>query len=217
VETQERLLEQKEAEQVRLKAKVQEERAEVAQKTAAKQALATAALKDVKETERQLNAMEDEIASIASMLRRAQSRRSSSGGGGGSHAYSGSFGSGRWPVSGPITSPYGWRVHPITHTRRFHDGVDIGAGYGTPIHSAAAGTVVDSGWRGPYGQAIVVDHGSGIATMYGHCSSLLVSPGQTVSKGQVIGRVGSTGWSTGPHLHFTVFRNGSHVNPSSVF
>lgn len=218
-EAQQALLVAKEAEQEELQAKVARERREVAQKAARSKRVAAEAHKDVAEAERQLDEMEQEVASVAAMLRRLAARRSS-GSSGGSASHSAPWsGDGRWPVSGPITSSYGWRIHPITHTRRFHDGVDIGAPGGTPIHSAAAGTVVETGWRGAYGLVVIVDHGSGIATMYAHCQtgSVQVSPGQEVSKGQVVARVDSTGWSTGNHLHFTVFRNGSHVNPSSVF
>ena len=182
--------------------------------------VSAAAHKDVKEAERQLNAMEDEIAAVQAMLRRRAVEAPSGGGGAsGIHHTEAWNGEGRWPVSGPITSPYGWRIHPITHTRRFHDGVDIGCAGGTPIHCAAAGTIIETGWRGPYGQVVLVDHGSGLSTMYCHTErgSIQVTPGQHVSKGQVLARVDSTGWSTGNHLHFSVFRNGEHVNPQSVF
>jgi murein DD-endopeptidase MepM/ murein hydrolase activator NlpD len=112
-----------------------------------------------------------------------------------------------WPVSGPITSPYGMRWGSL------HPGIDIGAGTGTPIKAAAAGRVIVSGYSGGYGNLIVIDHGNGIATAYAHQSSLAASTGQRVSQGQVIGYVGSTGFSTGPHLHFEVRVNGSPVDP----
>jgi murein DD-endopeptidase MepM/ murein hydrolase activator NlpD len=219
VEAQQALLVTKEAEQEQLKAKVSREKREVAAKTAEARQLAAAAQHDVAEATRQLDEMEAEVSAVGSMLRRlAAQRRSGSSGGGYSHATPWS-GDGRWPVNGPITSPYGWRMHPITHTRRFHDGVDIGASGGTPIHCAAAGTVVSTGWRGAYGLVVLVDHGSGLATMYCHCEtgSVQVGPGQEVGKGQVLARVDSTGWSTGNHLHFSVFRDGEHVDPTSVF
>jgi murein DD-endopeptidase MepM/ murein hydrolase activator NlpD len=117
------------------------------------------------------------------------------------------------PVGGRITSGFGYRMHPILKARKFHTGVDIGAASGTPIHAAASGTVVHAARWGGYGNCIIIDHGGGVATLYGHCSSLAVSFGQQITQGQVIGYVGSTGLSTGPHLHFEVRRNGTPVNP----
>jgi murein DD-endopeptidase MepM/ murein hydrolase activator NlpD len=102
----------------------------------------------------------------------------------------------------PMTSRYGWRTHPLTGTRRFHSGVDIGAPSGTPIVATAAGTVVSAGWNGGYGKAVVIQHGDTQQTLYGHMSEISVQAGQTVPQGTVIGLVGSTGNSTGPHLHF---------------
>ena len=124
-----------------------------------------------------------------------------------------------WPsVTSYITSPYGTRVHPVTKTVKTHSGVDIGAGMGTNIFAAADGKVIVSGWNsGGYGNYVVIDHGGGVTTLYAHCSSLLVSSGQSVTKGQVIAKVGSTGMSTGPHLHFEVLKNGSHTNPMAYF
>jgi len=118
-----------------------------------------------------------------------------------------------YPVNAPITSHFGWRVHPILGTERFHSGTDFGADPGTPILAAAAGTVIVSDWYGGYGNAVVIDHGGGITTLYGHCSELYVTEGQTVMAGQVIAAIGSTGLSTGPHLHFEVRENGDPVDP----
>ena len=112
-----------------------------------------------------------------------------------------------WPVSGPITSPFGWRWG------RMHQGIDIGASTGTPIHAAAAGTVIYCGWEEGYGNFVVIDHGGNLATAYGHQSAIAVACGQTVSQGQVIGYVGCTGHCTGPHLHFEVRINGNPVDP----
>jgi murein DD-endopeptidase MepM/ murein hydrolase activator NlpD len=112
-----------------------------------------------------------------------------------------------WPVSGPVTSPFGWRWG------RLHEGIDIGVSYGTPIHAAASGTVIYCGWESGYGNLTVLDHGGNLATAYGHQSSIAVSWGQHVTQGDVIGYVGSTGHSTGPHLHFEVRVNGSPVDP----
>ena len=118
-----------------------------------------------------------------------------------------------WPVVGQVTSGFGYRIHPIFHVRKMHTGIDIDGDTGDPIKAAAAGTVISSGWRGGYGKCIVVSHGGGLATLYGHASELLVSAGDKVKRGEVIGKVGSTGYSTGPHLHFEVRVDGSPVDP----
>lgn len=214
VEAEEKRLEQKKQEQEQLKARVARERATVAAKTAEAAALAKKAQSDVAEATRQLDAMEDEIRSVEAMLRRMAERARASG----SHDYGSWSGSLARPVPGPITSPFGWRIHPITHTRRFHDGIDIACGGGTPVACAASGIVIDTGWRGPYGLTVLVQHGGGVATMYCHLErgSIQVSPGQHVGRGQILARVDSTGWSTGDHLHWTVFRNGSAVDPLSM-
>jgi murein DD-endopeptidase MepM/ murein hydrolase activator NlpD len=118
------------------------------------------------------------------------------------------------PVPGArITSNFGSRYHPIFHEWRTHTGVDFGAGSGTPIRAAADGEVAFAGARGGYGNATILDHGGSLATLYAHQSAILVRPGQAVRRGQVIGRVGSTGYSTGPHLHFEVRVAGTPVDP----
>jgi murein DD-endopeptidase MepM/ murein hydrolase activator NlpD len=118
-----------------------------------------------------------------------------------------------WPVSGPVVSGFGWRIHPIFHTRKFHTGIDIGAGYGTPIHAADSGTVIYAAGMSGYGNVIVIDHGGGLSTLYAHQSGFAVGTGAGVSRGQVIGYVGMTGFTTGPHLHFEVRVGGSPVDP----
>lgn len=125
-----------------------------------------------------------------------------------------------WPTPGygAITSEYGMRYHPILKQRKMHTGVDIGAPSGATIVAADSGTVIYAGWMGGYGQVLVVDHGpdmsgQGMSTLYAHQSRFLVGKGASVSKGQAIGKVGSTGWSTGPHLHFEVRINGQYTNP----
>lgn len=120
-----------------------------------------------------------------------------------------------WPVNGVITSPYGYRTHPIFGTTIYHSGIDIGVDYGTPVHAADSGVVVEAGWISGYGYAVVIDHGNGLSTLYGHNESLNVSSGQSVSQGQVIAYAGSTGNSTGPHVHFEVRSNGDPVDPSA--
>ncbi len=119
-----------------------------------------------------------------------------------------------FPTNGAITSTFGWRVHPILGYERFHGGIDFGADYGTPIYAADRGTVIFSGWYGGYGNAVIVDHGGSMTTLYAHASELYVSEGQTVERGQAIAAVGSTGFSTGPHLHFEVRRDGEPIDPA---
>src|SRR5437763_2693887 len=118
-----------------------------------------------------------------------------------------------WPVNGPIISPFGYRHDPVLGGNRLHAGVDIGASSGTPIKAAGDGVVVMAGWNGGYGNFTLIDHGGGLATGYGHQSSIGVRVGQHVSTGEVIGNVGSTGASTGPHLHWEVRVNGTPVDP----
>jgi murein DD-endopeptidase MepM/ murein hydrolase activator NlpD len=118
-----------------------------------------------------------------------------------------------WPTDGRLSSGFGYRRHPILGYSRLHAGLDIGNAYGTPIWSAAAGTVIYSGWRGGYGNAVVVDHGGGVSTLYGHLNERLVAEGDTVDRGEWVGLMGSTGLSTGPHLHFEVRVGGSARDP----
>lgn len=120
-----------------------------------------------------------------------------------------------WPVPGQyrITSNFGGRADPITGARANHGGTDIAAPYGTPIVAANSGVVIFSGWHYSYGNYVIIDHGGGIATLYGHSSKLLVSKGQAVSRGDIIALVGSTGYSTGNHLHFEVRINGVRTQP----
>lgn len=118
-----------------------------------------------------------------------------------------------WPANGVITSSYGYRIHPIWGTTIYHSGIDIGVDYGTPVHAADGGTVVYADWISGYGNAVIIDHGNGLSTLYGHNESLNVSEGQTIGKGDVIAFAGSTGNSTGPHVHFEVRANGDPVDP----
>ncbi|MBR3465260.1 MAG: peptidoglycan DD-metalloendopeptidase family protein [Clostridiales bacterium] len=128
----------------------------------------------------------------------------------------------RWPVNWPnITSPFGWRIHPVYNTKKFHSGIDIGGSYGTAIMAAGAGVVIytakpvqghNTGGSG-YGNYCIIDHGGGYTTLYGHMRNVYVKTGQKVKSGQKIGEMGSTGTSTGAHLHFEVRKSGSPVNP----
>lgn len=118
-----------------------------------------------------------------------------------------------WPLSGPITSEYGWRTHPIYGNARYHSGIDIGGDYGMNIYAADSGTVTYSGWISGYGNTVIIDHGNGVSTLYGHNQSLTVNVGQNISQGDVIAHCGSTGNSTGPHCHFEVRVNGEPTNP----
>ena len=120
------------------------------------------------------------------------------------------------PASGPITSYFGYRYHPILHFTRFHAGVDIGAGWGSPIVAAGDGRVIGAGWGGGYGREVQIAHGGGIVSLYGHMSEIVAQPGSLVHAGQLIGYVGSSGLSTGPHLHFEVRQGGQPVNPLAV-
>lgn len=130
-------------------------------------------------------------------------------------------GEGQWqkPTPGaPITSPFGYRIHPTLGYRKMHDGVDFGANCGTPVYAAESGTVEIAGYKSSgSGIAVVLDHGNGAQTEYYHLSSVSVSAGDTVEKGQQVGKVGSTGRSTGCHLHFGLQKGESHVDPMSLW
>ncbi|MDH3755606.1 MAG: M23 family metallopeptidase, partial [Acidimicrobiia bacterium] len=118
-----------------------------------------------------------------------------------------------WPVNGTVVSTFGFRIHPIFGTERFHSGIDINAGSGVPIAATAAGVVITAGWMDGYGNTVIINHGGGVTSLYGHQSALAVSVGGSVGQGEVIGYVGSTGWSTGPHLHFEIRIDSSPVDP----
>jgi murein DD-endopeptidase MepM/ murein hydrolase activator NlpD len=121
-----------------------------------------------------------------------------------------------WPVAARITSGFGMRFHPILHFARMHKGIDFGAHYGQPIVAAADGRVTGAGWAGGYGQQVRLAHAGGMGTSYSHMSRIVAAPGSFVRQGQLIGYVGSSGLSTGPHLHYEVYRNGVAVNPLGV-
>jgi murein DD-endopeptidase MepM/ murein hydrolase activator NlpD len=172
---------------------------------AAARRLKRSALADSRETREEylgeVNALAAQSAALAAAIQAAQTGAGTTGTGAPSAA--GLI----WPVNGPVTSGFGLRWG------RMHEGIDIAAPMGTPIWAAAAGTVIHSGWLGGYGYLVVVDHGNGLSTAYGHASALLVAVGQEVSQGETIALVGSTGHSNGPHLHFEVRVNGVAVDP----
>jgi murein DD-endopeptidase MepM/ murein hydrolase activator NlpD len=120
------------------------------------------------------------------------------------------------PVDGHITSYFGYRYHPILHFTRFHAGMDFGAAWGSPIVAAADGQVAAAGWSGGYGRQVRLWHGGGLMTTYSHMSDIVATPGSFVRRGQLIGYVGSSGLSTGPHLHYEVLKDGTPVNPLGV-
>lgn len=199
-------------------AEIEQKKAErnvVLQKAQNDRATAMQAIEELNASSAQVSAMlkERQAARAAAAAAAAATAAQSSGGQGTSDNWVQGTGQLGWPVSGEITSPYGYRVHPIWGTTIYHSGIDIGVDEGTPVHAADGGVVVWSGWMGGYGYAVVIDHGNGLSTLYGHNSELAVDEGQSVAKGQVISYAGSTGNSTGPHVHFEVRVNGDPVDP----
>jgi murein DD-endopeptidase MepM/ murein hydrolase activator NlpD len=192
------VLAQKTAEQREARAQLIAEQAALAAARENKQSLLTGIREERHEAEENLEEMVAASAAIAEQIRESQVPAPPTG----PPSSSGFI----WPVSGPVTSGFGWRWG------RLHEGIDIGAACGTPIRAAASGTVIYAGWMSGYGNITIVDHGGGIATAYGHQSSISVGSG-SVSQGQIIGAVGSTGFSTGCHLHFEVRVNGTPVDP----
>ena len=193
------------------KAELDEQRAE----EAAKQAELEESQAELQERLEALNAEADAITSEIQARQAAlaaQREENQSSGGASYEDYSG--GAMMWPCdSRIITSEFGGRIHPLTGIYTGHTGIDIGCSYDAPIYAAESGTVILAEWYGGYGNAVVIDHGGGITTLYGHNNSLNVSVGDTVSRGETIALAGSTGWSTGPHCHFEVRVNGDYVDP----
>lgn len=158
---------------------------------------------DSKALEKQIDELNEYADKIAAEIRRKQSGGKYTGG------------EMTWPAPGytRITSPFGYRIHPILKTKKRHTGIDIGIPSGKNVVAAADGTVIHSNWLGGYGKVIMIDHGGGIVTLYAHNSSLVVGEGTNVKKGDVVSKAGSTGMSTGPHLHFEVRKDGKYVDP----
>lgn len=184
----------------------QKEQQIVAQKTVERQKLYEQALAEKAQLDAEYEELQRNSQEITAMIQRMEQE-------GRMMPQAGGTGQLAWPVNGEITSPFGWRVHPIWGTQIFHAGLDIGADYGDPVHAADSGTVVYAGWMGGYGNAVMIDHGGGMVTLYGHNSSITVGEGEQVSKGQTIALAGSTGNSTGPHCHFEVRIHGEVVSP----
>ncbi|MGM9540004.1 murein hydrolase activator EnvC family protein [Anaerovibrio sp.] len=197
-------LEKDKAEAERLVADADAKRAAVEEKEAEQQDLLDKAIYDRDTSEQAYEELMAASEEIASMIRRSNMSYSGAPAGAGGMI---------WPLDGPVTSEFGWRTHPIFGTARFHSGLDIGGDYGMPIYAAASGTIIYAGWISGYGNTVIIDHGGGVTTLYGHNDSLNVDVGQTVSQGQVIALCGSTGNSTGPHCHFEVRENGEPVSP----
>lgn len=197
-------LEEQKSTLVALEQETAAKRAVVAQRRAERAAILNQAINERDQAEAEYQDLMATSQQIEVMIQQIQA--------GGQFVGNGS-GSMMWPYIGPITSPYGWRTHPISGVSRYHSGIDIGADYGDPVLAADAGTVAYADWFGGYGNAVIIEHGGGISTLYGHNSSLLVSVGQSVRKGQPIAYAGSTGYSTGPHVHFEVRINGEPTNP----
>lgn len=198
-----------EARQAAHQAEVHYEAAQVAAQERRTQRALQAVLANRQRLEQELAEMDAESRRIEAMLAVLQR-------GTGGRRYAGTW-SGHLlrPVPGPVVSGFGMRFHPILHYYRPHNGVDMHASYGTPVRAADRGMIVFAGWRRGYGKSVIIDHGSGVATLYAHLSDISVGEGQIVSRGQIIGAVGSTGLSTGPHLHFEVRRYGTPVDPLS--
>jgi len=178
--------------------------AAIAQEVVYQRAILAELQKQKSHYEHVLRSYERESQKIADFLRGQQS---------GQQAIQGRGGWLKWPVSGTITSGYGWRTHPIYNYRSFHTGIDIGAPSGATVKAARHGEVVYTGYNGAYGLVVIIDHGNAVATLYAHLSQTYVRTGENVSTLESVGAVGSTGWSTGPHLHFEVRVNGEHQNP----
>ena len=175
---------------------------------------------EISKLDSELGDTKDKLSQLEAAAAAAQRKqKEASGGGGGSAGAAVVTGNGTFTHPCPgysyISSPFGYREQPLAGASTNHKGIDYAAGIGTPIYAAAAGTVVSAGYSGNAGKMIVINHGNGLTTYYMHCNDLYVSAGQSVSKGQNIAAVGTTGNSTGPHLHFQVNLNGTPVNPAN--
>lgn len=188
-----------------LREETEERRRHLAGQARAKRAALQAVVRERAAAERAIRDLEEDSRRLEALLRSLQSGAAA----GGRLVLAGFV----MPLRGAVTSRFGFRRHPIFRLRQFHQGVDIAAPRGTPVVAASGGRVLFADWYGGYGKLVVLDHGQGLSSLYGHLSVILVRPGQTVARGQVIGRVGSTGYSTGPHLHYEIRQHGRPVDP----
>ena len=208
-----------EAEQDALLAKIATEQVKYKEAVAAEEKARKEAEAAARERERAAREREQAASGGGNSSGGSSSGSSGSSGGGsssGGSSYNGAVSSYgfSWPCTArAITCPFGPRYHPITHVYSNHSGMDIGASYGSPIYACASGTVTTATYGTAYGYYVTINHGNGFSTLYGHMTRYTVSSGQYVTRGEIIGYVGSTGWSTGPHLHLTMYYNGSLVNP----
>lgn len=221
-----KILEEERQRLATLQTEAEAKKTEIEQHKAEQQAILRKAETDKATAEEAYAELEASSNQIAQMLREREAARQAaqaaatsggSSGGDDDSSYQPVSGSGQmiWPVNGVITSPFGYRTHPIFGRQILHSGIDIGVDEGTPVHAADGGVVVEAGWISGYGYCVIIDHGNGTSSLYGHNSSLAVSSGQAVSQGQVIAYAGSTGNSTGPHVHFEVRVGGEPVDPSA--
>jgi murein DD-endopeptidase MepM/ murein hydrolase activator NlpD len=187
----------------RLKSEAQQQHKRLLSKAKNQQQVLSGIQNDRQQLEQALDELEELSRTMESEIRNEQNKNRTA------------LGTGQyiWPVKGRVTSGFGYRFHPVLKKTKYHSGIDIAAPKGTPILAADSGIVIFSAYNGGYGKMITIDHGVGYSTVYGHASSLLVGYGQTVTKGQKIALVGSTGLSTGPHLHFEIRKNGVTQNP----
>jgi murein DD-endopeptidase MepM/ murein hydrolase activator NlpD len=198
-------LEQHQARLQELLQETEERERYLARQSAAKREMLERVVRERASAEHAVQDLEDDSAALEALIQRLQ--------GAGARVVERTTTAFLWPLRGPVTSRFGIRPHPLFRRRHFHSGVDISAPRGTPVMAAMAGTVMFTGWYGGYGKLVVLDHGNGVSTLYGHLSAILVRPGQRVGRGQVIGRVGTTGYTTGPHLHYEIRQNGRPVDP----
>ena len=207
IEAKKEELEKKKEELIRLEKEADSKKQQLEADTARREQLLAELEQERKAYETALDELEETSKQIEDMIRRLQMEQSGSA--------QTSPGQMHWPT-GPswrISSPFGNRVHPILGSTRFHSGIDMAAPHGQPVYAAAPGKVIFSGVQGGYGNTVIIDHGGGISTLYAHNSTLTVSVGEFVSKGQMIARIGSTGLSTGPHVHFEVRVDGAPQDP----
>ncbi len=198
-------LETQQEEVTALIARTQARRARMLEEAAAKERLLARIQNERALYEQVIEDLEEADRNLVALIRRMQPA--------GPPVLAGRFRRFTWPARGSFTSGFGVRVHPIFRIRRMHSGVDIAAPRGARVAAAWDGTVLYAGWFGGYGKIVIIDHGEGISTLYAHLSAILTAPGARVRQGEVIGRVGSTGFSTGPHVHFEIRVNGTPVNP----